>query len=121
MPAYPKCQVCPKCSSDEYVKARPEGVAFVSDRICESCSTRYRPPIPAWASWIVILFGGLLGLLGVLGIVGTVWIAGQARQPGTVLAGILCTLIVAAIGSVSALHGASWLREKLIDPDEPDN
>ena len=55
---------CPSCSSTEYRKVRPERfIAYVYDRVCLNCNTRYSPPTPKWAS-IVFMTGGIL-LLGV--------------------------------------------------------
>ncbi len=32
-------------------------VAFVNDRICKVCKTRYAPPTPRWAGTIFVLIG----------------------------------------------------------------
>src|SRR5947209_227742 len=52
---------CPSCGCDRYQKARPRGVvAFIKDRICAECQTRYTPPTPIWAAWVFVAAGSLL-------------------------------------------------------------
>src|SRR5260221_13491915 len=42
--SYPVSQVCPACGSMEHNKVKPSAmIAFASDRVCRSCSTRYTP------------------------------------------------------------------------------
>jgi hypothetical protein len=43
-------------------------IAFLDDRICQACSTRYSPPTPLWAALLIILSGLLLGGIGAVGI-----------------------------------------------------
>jgi predicted nucleic-acid-binding Zn-ribbon protein len=55
--AYPVSPACPKCGAGDYESVKPEAmVAFVSDRVCRACSTRYTPPTPAWAR---LVFGAI--------------------------------------------------------------
>jgi hypothetical protein len=57
---YPTSENCPHCGSGESKKRPPETyIAFVSDRVCKVCQTRYTPPTPAWAAIIFILVGML--------------------------------------------------------------
>jgi hypothetical protein len=52
---------CPSCQAHEYKTVQPDTkVAFLPDRVCSACGTRYTPPTPAWAA---IFFMGF-GLLG---------------------------------------------------------
>src|SRR5262249_51663065 len=64
--------VCPLCGSSSYTKRRPEGwIAFVSDRVCTVCYTRYTPPTPLWASIVFIIAG-----LALAGFFGLAWLLG---------------------------------------------
>jgi urea transport system permease protein len=55
---FPIAKVCPHCGSNEYTTRRARTfVAFVSDRVCKSCNTRYTPPTPVWAAFVFILLG----------------------------------------------------------------
>jgi hypothetical protein len=58
---YPISSHCPSCQANDYKTIKPETkVAFLPDRICAACGTRYTPPTPAWAAILFIV----LGLLG---------------------------------------------------------
>ena len=47
MTEYPISATCPQCGGTEYTCRKPERlVAFVSDRVCRACNTRYTPPTP---------------------------------------------------------------------------
>lgn len=66
MASYPVSESCPKCGVRRHEKARTEAyIAFVPDRICKDCGTRYTPPTPRWAGGVFALAG--LALLGVSG------------------------------------------------------
>lgn len=57
---YPISERCPRCGGKEHIKQEPGTyIAFVSDRICTGCETRYTPPTPAWAGMLFILLGTL--------------------------------------------------------------
>jgi hypothetical protein len=66
---YPVSRTCPKCGGAEYRRVAPQRlIAFVSDRVCKSCSTRYTPPTPGWAGVVFILVGLLLAGVGLFDI-----------------------------------------------------
>jgi hypothetical protein len=63
---YPISKVCPACGEARHKKIKPDAwIAFVADRLCESCGCRYTPPTPVWAS-LCFLVIGLMGFLGSL-------------------------------------------------------
>src|SRR5262245_8660516 len=42
---YPIGRSCPECGDKEYTKRAPNAlIAFTSDRVCNTCGTRYTPP-----------------------------------------------------------------------------
>jgi hypothetical protein len=58
---YPISFECPRGCGTEYEKCgSEEWVAFVSDRICKRCGTRYTPPTPVWAAVVFIVVGLIL-------------------------------------------------------------
>jgi hypothetical protein len=58
---YPVSIHWPSCQANEYKTVKPETkVAFLPDRVCSACGTRYTPPTPMWAAILFIV----LGLLG---------------------------------------------------------
>ena len=61
----PVSKVCPKCGGTKYTKRKPRAtVAFVFDRVCSDCGTRYSPPTPTWAGVVFLLAGLLLSIFG---------------------------------------------------------
>jgi hypothetical protein len=91
---HPVSQVCPQCGSAEYTTVKPQAmIAFASDRVCRSCSTRYTPPTPIWAR---ILFG-LIGLgavgFGAFGFY-DVWFRGKQPASATGLLPFIVALLV---------------------------
>lgn len=61
----PVSKVCPSCGGTRYTTRRPKAtVAFISDRVCIDCNTRYSPPTPTWAGIVFLLAGLLLIILG---------------------------------------------------------
>jgi hypothetical protein len=55
---YPVSVHCPSCKAKDYKTVKPETrVAFLPDRVCTACGTRYTPPTPAWAAIFFIVFG----------------------------------------------------------------
>jgi hypothetical protein len=61
----PVSKVCPKCGGTKYTKRKPRAtVAFVFDRVCSDCGTRYAPPTPTWAGLVFLLAGLLLSIFG---------------------------------------------------------
>src|SRR5262245_3080660 len=60
---FPVSAACPKCGGTAYAVVAPETpLAFVSDRTCNACGTRYTPPTPKWGAALFVLLG--LFLLG---------------------------------------------------------
>jgi hypothetical protein len=65
MSRYPISRICPACGGSAFRRVQPETrLAFVSDRICEDCGTRYTPLTPGWAALLFILAGLLALSLG---------------------------------------------------------
>jgi hypothetical protein len=62
---YPVSPACPSCGAGGYKGIEPETpIAFMRDRVCKACGTRYTPPTPFWAGYLFILLGlFLLGLV----------------------------------------------------------
>lgn len=61
----PVSKVCPTCGGTEYGSVKPQGfVAFVSDRKCKSCGTKYKLPTPVWAALVFVIAGSILLLAG---------------------------------------------------------
>lgn len=59
-PPVPVATICPDCSSTAYHPVRPAAwVAYMNDRVCEACGTRYTPPTPRWAAVLFLVNGGL--------------------------------------------------------------
>src|SRR5687767_2506614 len=54
-------RLCPNCGEAEHRTIKPDRwVAFVADRICAKCHTRYVPPTPMWAAVVFIVLGLLV-------------------------------------------------------------
>ena len=65
MREFPISKVCPQCGSKEYTSRKPKTfVAFVNDRVCKVCLTRYSPPPPVWGGIMFLLSGLALPILG---------------------------------------------------------
>jgi hypothetical protein len=95
---YPISKVCPDCGGSEYRTERPtRWIAFMQDRVCESCGTRYTPPTPRWAGIVFILVGVLLAAFGLFGVV-----AGLARGNPAPLA---CEGLLGVLGLLAIFHG----------------
>jgi hypothetical protein len=70
MDQYPVARNCPECGSASYTRVKVERlIAFMDDRKCNECATRYIPPTPVWAAVVFIVVGFLLSGLGVFMIV----------------------------------------------------
>ena len=66
MTEYPISATCPQCGGTEYTCRKPERlVAFVSDRVCRACNTRYTPPTPVWAAVLFIVIGAIILLVDI--------------------------------------------------------
>jgi hypothetical protein len=109
-PVYPVSKVCPNCGGTEYRQVRPaRWVAFVNDRVCRACQTRYSPPTPRWAA-LLFLVGGLLLFLGGGFGVAMELVSFAFRRPEQVLPpcegfGLVFTGALTAAGALSAWHG----------------
>lgn len=61
---------CPNCGKVRSKKVQPDTlIAFVSDRICLSCKTRYRLPTPLWAAIVFVVIGILMAGLALMELV----------------------------------------------------
>ena len=96
----PVGEVCPSCGSEGHTRCKPEGsIAFVSDRKCQACGTRYRVPTPRWAAAVFLLAG--LPMLAVGG--GAFVILASAAAPNP--CGMASFGCVAAVGGAATRHG----------------
>jgi hypothetical protein len=103
MTAYPISATCPQCGGTEYTRRKPERlVAFVSDRVCRACNTRYTPPTPVWAGILFLLAGLTLPFLGF-------FLTSLLVNPFSI-GGLICEGAIAALG-VAAIVGG--IRELL--------
>ena len=75
-------------------------MAFVSDRVCTVCATRYTPPTPIWAGIVFIIAG-----LALAGFFGLAWIIGLsfAMPPGPVVMG--CEGFLVFLGVMAIIFG----------------
>jgi hypothetical protein len=97
--AYPIGKDCPQCRSTEYTTCRPEGfVAFVKDRVCKSCNTRYTPPTPPWAGVAFILIGLPLAGLGAISVIMRLRSVNPLEVPAMACEGFLGFIGLVAIG-----------------------
>jgi hypothetical protein len=98
MTEYPISATCPQCGGTEYTRRKPRRlVAFVSDRVCRACNTRYTPPTPVWAGIVFLLAGLTLPFLGFV-------LTGLLVHPFS-LAGLVCEGVFAALGVATFVGG----------------
>jgi hypothetical protein len=98
MNEYPISATCPECGGAEFTRRKPKRlVAYVSDRVCRACGTRYTPPTPIWAG-ILFLFAGLT--LPFLGLVLTSLLVDPFS-----IAGLICEGSIAALGVAAFVGG----------------
>jgi hypothetical protein len=126
MTEYPINATCPQCGGTEYTRRKPNRlVAFVSDRVCRACNTRYTPPTPVWAG-ILLLLAGLT--LPFLGLVLTSLLVHPFSIAGLVWEGVIAALGLAAfVGGIRELvnsergrsRGLGQQRERKSDPVLP--
>jgi hypothetical protein len=101
MSVYPVSVACPQCGGTEYARRKPQRlVAFVSDRVCKACNTRYTPPTPVWAAALFLLAGITLPFLGLV-------LTSLLVHPLSV-AGLVCEGLIGLLGVLAFLGG---LRE----------
>jgi hypothetical protein len=111
MSVYPISTACPQCGGTRYARRKPDRwVAFVSDRVCKACGTRYTPPTPVWAAALFLLAGLTLP---VLGFVLTCLLVDPFSFVGLLCEGAIAALGVAAfIGGIRELHNAERARRR---------
>jgi hypothetical protein len=98
MNGYPISTTCPQCGGTEYARRKPERVvAFVSDRICRACKTRYTPPTPVWAGVLFLLAGLTLPFLGLV-------LTSLLVNPFSIV-GLICEGAIAALGVAAFVGG----------------
>jgi hypothetical protein len=98
MNEYPISTACPQCGGTQYARRKPgRRVAFVSDRLCRACNTRYTPPTPAWAAALFLLAGLTLPFLGFV-------LTSLLVHPFSIT-GLICEGVVAALGVVAFIGG----------------
>lgn len=101
----PVGNACPSCGGSNFKKVRPKSwVAFISDRVCRDCKTRYTPPTPIWAGVVFILIGLLLGGLGLLGVISRI----SNPNPLT-LPAVAIEIGLGIVGLLAIVHGARCL------------
>jgi hypothetical protein len=76
-------------------------VAFVFDRVCSDCNTRYSPPTPTWASIVFLLVGLALTLMGLLSLISAL-IRGNPT-------GLVCWGPLGVMGLLAAIFGIKSL------------
>jgi hypothetical protein len=72
-------------------------VAFVSDRVCRTCNTRYMPPTPVWAGILFLVAGLTLPFLGLV-------LTSLLFHPFSI-AGLVCVGVIAALGVATFVGG----------------
>jgi hypothetical protein len=98
MTEYPISATCPQCGGAEYTCRKPRRlVAFVSDRVCQACNTRYTPPTPVWAAILFLLAGFTLPFLGLV-------LTSLLVHPFSI-AGLVCEGVIAALGVAAFVGG----------------
>ena len=118
MTEYPISATCPQCGGTEYTCRKPERlVAFVSDRVCRACNTRYTPPTPVWAAVLFIVIGAIILLVNIaavwVGFVmgGDFWLA---------LRTYVFLLLTLATGAGCVVYGLRRLRRQDDTPSTAD-
>jgi hypothetical protein len=102
MNEYPISATCPQCGGTEYARRKPSRlVAFVSDRVCRACNTRYTPPTPPWAVFVFLVSGLALPVLGAFLTILLV--------PLFSLAGLVCEGLFVALGIAAFVGGIRQL------------
>ena len=117
-PPVPLARQCPKCEGRRYRRARPRArVAFVMDRICLDCETRYSPPTPTWAAIVFMVAGTVLVGVGLLDLL---LLAGSRNAfvvPSIIVDGFLVAGGVLAIRhGLLALTGVRAVVDAMVGP-----
>jgi len=98
----PVSKVCPKCGGTNYTKRKPRAtVAFVFDRVCSDCNTRYSPPTPTCASIVFLLVGLALTMMGLLSVIGALFLGNPT--------GLVCWGPLGVVGLLAAIFGIKSL------------
>ena len=115
MTEYPISATCPQCGGTEYTRRKPKRlVAYVNDRVCRACNTRFTPPTPVWAG-ILFLLAGLT--LPFLGLVLTSLLVHPFSIAGLVCEGVIAALGVAAfVGGIRELANSARARSRGLGP-----
>jgi hypothetical protein len=113
MAKYPISVACPKCRGVRYRNEKPEAlVAFVPDRVCEGCNTRYTPPTPRWAGASMLVMG-LIILVGL-----ACFVLGTLR--GRVSGGFPFELVFVSISlGIPGIAGVCYGFKHLLFPERP--
>lgn len=119
MSRFPICRACPSCGSPDYNKEQPEGtVAFVKDRVCKACLTRYTPPTPVWAAIVFIVVGSILALGAGLNLLALlVDLLTEPRAMGAPIF-LLFSAVFAFAGVASVIFGMRSFWQKVQEPPE---
>ena len=112
---YPISEKCPQCGGSDFTIRQPETyVAFVCDRECKACQTRYTPPTPAWAGMLFILIGLLcLAVVGVALVNILIFDSGPFGHFRSGLIGGVCGVI----GIACIVHGLRSLKKSRNRPE----
>ncbi len=103
----PICRVCPACGFTKYLRVEPSRlIAFVKDRQCKECFTRYARPTPLWAKLFFICFG-VLAIGGFLLSIVESLMNGNMPNPSAALPALW--------GLACINFGVISFREKVID------
>jgi uncharacterized protein (DUF983 family) len=98
---------CPRCGGREFSRCKPKAwVAFVSDRKCKACGTRYTPPTPLWAAFIFIVVG-VGTLVGGLAFV-ELLVSRESPNP----LGLAFWACIATVGGAALWHGVRALLKR---------
>jgi hypothetical protein len=109
---YSVAHICPKCGGAEYKRRKPEKwIAFIADRMCTACGTRYTPPTPSWAGVVFIVIGLVLAGVGFLAVLIRLLIGSPVRL-AVGLPAMACECLIGVIGILAIIHGIRSLARQ---------
>lgn len=112
MAVYPICVRCPECGGGKYKSVKPDRyVAFMQDRVCLNCQTRYVIPTPKWASVVFLVVGLPLALASAFQIAVLTMNPGVGFPVGFFISGVLGFAGLASVG-----FGIQSLFERAVEP-----